>query len=205
MVDDVGRRQRKREQIRNELTTIATRLFAERGYDPVTVDEIAANADISTRTFYRYFAAKEDVLLGDPEDEINAFIMLLRQRPVGEPIVDSIRSVVRDLAAQFETNLEEQQARARLIQSTSSLDRAVAVRRAYYENTLFAEVRTRVPADEPGELYARLVASCAISAMNAASAAWIAGGGKGSLIPIVDRALEHLTVGLARSRPLRHN
>lgn len=61
----IGIRERARGALRGELADVALRLFEERGYDETPVDEIAAAAGISPRTFYRYFGTKEDVLFGD--------------------------------------------------------------------------------------------------------------------------------------------
>jgi AcrR family transcriptional regulator len=61
-----GLREKKRVQVEHELAACALRLFATRGYDAVTVDEIADAAGVSRRTFFRYYTSKEDLLFGFP-------------------------------------------------------------------------------------------------------------------------------------------
>jgi TetR/AcrR family transcriptional regulator, regulator of mycofactocin system len=74
-----------------ELEAVALRLFDERGFDRVTVDEIASEAHISVRTFYRYFPAKEDVLQVNIDRRSDALRIALSRRPVDEPPLRTLR------------------------------------------------------------------------------------------------------------------
>ncbi|MFS8198519.1 TetR family transcriptional regulator [Streptomyces sp. CWNU-52B] len=93
------RRQRKARQTRNALATAAVDLILERGLAATTVEAIAERADVTRRTFSRYFVGKEDAALdfvrGDG-DRINA---LLRERPAAEPPLLAYRRAVRDWLA----------------------------------------------------------------------------------------------------------
>lgn len=87
----VGLRERKKEQTRQAIAETARRLFADRGFERVTVAEIAREADVSEQTVFNYFPSKEDLVywrLGDFED---ALLGALRDRPVGEPALRAFR------------------------------------------------------------------------------------------------------------------
>jgi AcrR family transcriptional regulator len=84
-------RMRRSEMMISELEAVALLLFEERGFDQVTVDEIASEAHISARTFYRYFPAKEDVLQVKIDRSSEALRLALAARPVDEPPLHSLR------------------------------------------------------------------------------------------------------------------
>jgi AcrR family transcriptional regulator len=76
----MGLRERKRQQTRQELISTAMRLFEERGYEQTTVAEIAATAGVSTKTFFNYFASKDEVLFPHLSRRIDAAVALIEQR-----------------------------------------------------------------------------------------------------------------------------
>jgi len=79
-----GLRERKKAATREALHEAALRLFAERGYRATTVTDIAAAADVSERTFFRYFRSKEDVALQDVGRLLPRLEQAIRERPVAE-------------------------------------------------------------------------------------------------------------------------
>ena len=84
----------------SELEAVALRLFDQRGFANVTVEEIALEAHISVRTFYRYFAAKDDVLQLRIDRRSDILREALAARPANEPPLRSLRLV---LEAEFST------------------------------------------------------------------------------------------------------
>jgi AcrR family transcriptional regulator len=77
-------RERKRTRTREALIDAAAELFERRGYDGTTIADIAAAADVSTRTFFSYFASKEDVLFPDADARVSAALTAIDERRPGE-------------------------------------------------------------------------------------------------------------------------
>jgi AcrR family transcriptional regulator len=77
-------RERKRVRTRQALINAAADLFERRGYDGTTIADIAAAADISTRTFFSYFASKEDILFPDADARVKAGLTAIDERRPGE-------------------------------------------------------------------------------------------------------------------------
>jgi AcrR family transcriptional regulator len=90
--DGPGRRQRKKQRTREALIEAAMELFAARGYDHTTVREITDAVDVSERTFFRYFASKEDLVLSFVGDGQAAFAAALAARPAEEDPLTAARS-----------------------------------------------------------------------------------------------------------------
>ncbi|MEV0629798.1 TetR/AcrR family transcriptional regulator [Nonomuraea wenchangensis] len=137
----MGLRERKKEQTRAALVEAAERLFAEKGYDGTTVADIAAAANVSTRTFFGYFRAKEDVLfagtdqrlraIGEAFDAVQADTPLEAARQILERVLaasDDLSSPGR-LAVMFAKPELQAQALQRLIAAERLI--AERLRRAY--------------------------------------------------------------------------
>ncbi|WP_245614749.1 MULTISPECIES: TetR family transcriptional regulator [Pseudomonas] len=88
--EEVGRRERKKLQLREALITAAYELFAIKGFDETRVEDITEKVDVSTRTFFRYFASKEDVVLDYQEAEHQDFMTALSNRPPDEPALTAL-------------------------------------------------------------------------------------------------------------------
>src|SRR5262249_6258639 len=87
-------RRKRSESMTSDIAEGALTLFAEQGLGSVRVEDIAGAAEISVRTFYRYFSTKEDVLLVMIKQRATALAAALAARPVGEPPLRSLRLAV---------------------------------------------------------------------------------------------------------------
>ncbi|MDN5859995.1 MAG: TetR/AcrR family transcriptional regulator [Pseudonocardia sp.] len=93
-----GLRQRKRERTRRAIVDAATALFERHGYDGTTVADIAAEAEIGTRTFFGYFASKEDVLLPEVDARVAAAVAAINARGARDRPADVLVRALRDVA-----------------------------------------------------------------------------------------------------------
>jgi AcrR family transcriptional regulator len=89
--EPTGLRERKKAKTRLAIADIATRLFIERGFDEVTVAEVAAAAEVSTATVFNYFDTKEDLFFDRAAEVIDAPGKLVRERAAGETIVAALQ------------------------------------------------------------------------------------------------------------------
>ncbi|MEV1174322.1 helix-turn-helix domain-containing protein [Nonomuraea sp. NPDC049784] len=115
----VGLRERKKQRTRRALVEAALRLFDEKGYEETTLAEIAAEADVSTRTFFSYFASKEDVVFYDSETRMERAAAALANREPGESPADVLRRIVDEslvwLTTYEEFTFEDAGLRLRLV------------------------------------------------------------------------------------------
>jgi AcrR family transcriptional regulator len=89
-----GLRERKKQRTRDALARAALELFTTQGFERTTVDEIAEAVDVSQRTFFRYFASKEEAAFTVQDLVQSHFLRLLRSRPPGESPVEAMRNAV---------------------------------------------------------------------------------------------------------------
>jgi len=92
-----GRRDRKKTETRQALRSAAHRLFAEKGFSRTTIDDITEAADVSRRTFFRYYDSKDDLLRTDVSDLLPVMLAALRARPAEESPWTAILAALRTL------------------------------------------------------------------------------------------------------------
>jgi AcrR family transcriptional regulator len=181
-------RERKKSRARREMTAAALRLFAERGYGPTTVADIAAAAEVSQRTFFRYFSSKVDAVFGDAPERLAALRESLALRGA-RSVHEAVREVFLGMAAEFEREKAVYLVRAKLMTSEP------AVRGRFFEllATIEEEIAVAAAPGRPSPddvLRARLLAAVLTAALRASAFAWAASGGRASLTGYVSNALD---------------
>ena len=129
---------RKKQVVRDALSDAAVALFHARGFEAVTVEEIANAAGVSRRTFFRYYESKEDVMVERLDRDGERFLVELTARPLDEPPLLSIRNA---LIPAIEYGLQEPDLvrdATRLLRETSALRRALMERRNRFEERIAA-------------------------------------------------------------------
>jgi TetR/AcrR family transcriptional regulator, regulator of mycofactocin system len=190
-----GRRGRPPGTSRRELELIALRLFAARGFDETTVDQIAAEAGVSRRAFFRYFDSKPDVLWGAFDTEVTTIRALLDAVPAGVPVMEAVRRAVLAANHYRAADVPELRARMSLIGSVPALMANAAVHYDAWERAVsdFVARRAGQPA---GSLYPLAVGRATLAACRAAYDRW-AVHADADLTVYLDAALRALAAGFA--------
>jgi AcrR family transcriptional regulator len=201
MMDEValGRRERKKLETRRALARAALPLAAERGVDQITVDEIADAADVSVRTFFNYFPSKEAAIVAWDRERMADLHAQLRQRPVDEPPLESMRMVLRVVFDDYAEDSDIRLLRNRLVRENPSLLPQHLAAMGELERGWVEAVAERLDVDPAVEMYPSLVVSAAVAAMRQAITRWEAGGRSVPWPELLDDAFAVLAAGFVRS------
>jgi AcrR family transcriptional regulator len=203
-----GLRERKKQQTRESIHRAALRLFAERGFEATTIADIAAAADIAPRTFFSYFASKEDVVFLHFEPAFADLDRALRKRPAGATALEALRTWLGRAAAEFSGDSARERLEARLIREAPAVA-ACELRHMRRFELRLAEAVADDLGDPPEALRPRLVAAAAVAALQASkdAAAHVLEGDPEAAealvadpVAFIDDALRFLEAGLAALR-----
>jgi AcrR family transcriptional regulator len=123
-----GLRERKKRATRDAIAVAARRLFAERGFDDVTVGEVAVAADVSEKTVFNHFATKEDLAFAGREEGIAQFVAAITQRPPGTSVLEVFRALTHTVLDVFVAGGDEDLlAVARIIRGSRALQERLTV------------------------------------------------------------------------------
>lgn len=159
-----------RDIVRQRLADIAIDLFAEHGFECVTVEQIAATAGISVRSVHRYFPAKEDMVVGTLAAYGTFVRDALNGRPVEEPIMESLH-VAYATMLRLRPQTQRDKVAIRLLSSTPSLHARNAEKHLAWADLLEPIVADRMPADD-APLRSRVLVQASLGAFSAALSAW---------------------------------
>lgn len=192
----MGLREQTREAVRSAIADTAVALFDERGFDETSVEDVAAAAGISLRSFYRYFPTKEDAVLADPRPFGEVVRDALAARPGSEPPWTAMRGALQPLV---EATVREPARTLRIVRVATSTPSLRA--RHFEKHLVWAELMrpvmtARLPRaglTEPQlDVQAQAIVVAGLSCLDAAWAGWIATNGTGDFREFLDVAFAAL-------------
>ena len=159
-------RERKKQRTRIAISQAALQLFAERGFDEVTLIEIAAAADVGPRTLFRYFQDKEELVFAD-DDSVDAQLRAaLTDRPAEESAATAVIEATLSLAALWEDRHAEGRARQAVIAASPALSARERAKHAAHERVLTEGLVLRGVDEPQARLLARTVIGCFAEAIH---------------------------------------
>ena len=184
-----GLREQRKARTRKAIQEHALRLFLANGYDATTVEQIAAAAEVSPMTFFRYFPSKEAVVENDEYDPL--LIDFIRAQPADlGPLAALREAVVRGMRAVYDTDKDALLVRTRLILTTPAL-RGRQWRNGDNTQALFVEaLAARTGGEVTFEL--RVLAAAALGALTTALSTWVDGEGADDLPTLMERGFDAL-------------
>lgn len=190
-VEQAGLRERKKAKARRDIGVAALQLAVERGFENVSVQEIADRADVSARTFSNYFANKQEAVCGLAADRAARIGEALVRRPPDESLATAVRAAI----------LEEYQPDRQLgpgwMRSLVSLTSSAAIRGAYLRTretmrvSLAEGLAVRAGSDLD-EIAVNVAAGAIVVAVDVAIDSWIRSQEERVLVPLIETALDHV-------------
>jgi AcrR family transcriptional regulator len=191
-------RDRKKLETRDALATVAAELFGKRGFDAVTIDEIADAAGVSRRTYFRYFATKEAVVFPRAADRITRFrAMLARYRNRVSPF-SAVRRACLEMAAEFGSHREELLVQHRIVESSAILVSHQSALDLQWEAAI-AEALMR-GASRGARRGASILAGAVMGAIRATLREWYSGDARADPVVLANEMLTLVERGVQTSR-----
>jgi AcrR family transcriptional regulator len=201
-VGERGRRERKKAGTREALAAATLQLAVERGWEHVTVEAITAAADVSYRTFFNHFSAKEEALLLPAGPDQPRLSSRLRAQPPGSALLDAVRAALHEELAELETDPAALRDRMAVVLATPSLiPRLVEMGSADERETALA-IAERTGQDVGADLYPALLAAVISATVRVTVWRWHQLGGTTRLVTVADEALDVLAGGLPPPPPV---
>jgi AcrR family transcriptional regulator len=170
-VTGTGLRERKKEATRTALHLAALELAVERGVEHVTADDIAAEAGVSTRTFFNYFATKEEAFVADDLERGRRFVHAVAAAPDSAPVWPLLHRTAVAVFVADGVPTREQALKQQLVRESPVVGAHVLATIARLEQQLVAELERRTPAAPP--LRARLLANAVVAVLRASAETWL--------------------------------
>jgi AcrR family transcriptional regulator len=193
--------ERKKARTRRDLVEAAVRLFDERGFEGTTIEDITNAADLSSRTFFRYFASKEEILFSDHQLSVDDLRNRLAECPDDEPLLVTVREAMLAIAGRIEENKDFHLLRIRL-NAESPAVAAYALRvQQDWVRIIARALAERLGVNVYTDLRPTLIAGAANIAIRSAMTRWRAGQGRESLRELTSEAFRLLESGFGLEEP----
>ncbi len=198
---EAGLRERKKLRTRGALIDSAFALFQRKGFEATTIDEIANAVDVSPRTFFRYFASKEEVALSLVDDQLAALLDHFEHRPAAESVLEALRNAGMAVLRACEAGEEGfDPLRFQCVQILMSSSPALAASAMEQGAARLAEmaklIGARMGVDFQVDPRPYLVASITVCAVQTAINAWRKTEPEARSSDLVDRAFRLLADGI---------
>lgn len=193
---ELGLRQRKKIERRRGIEAAAVDLFERDGFGATTIEAIATRADIAPRTFFSYFATKEDVVLADYAERLDRLVHVLAQRPPDEAPWAALRAAFMDVADDYVVRRDELVRRFSIMADNPSVYARSLQLQAGWEDAL-AVVLAQRGRFLSGDVTPQLLASTALACMRSSLRHWQGTGRDGDLPSLVASCFDRLGDGLA--------
>jgi len=192
--DPLPVRERTRRAVRDELTQLAKELFVEKGYDETTIDDLAAAAGMSKRTFFRYFASKEELVVGKYEVLGEQLAEDLAARPADEPLWASLRQVFGRFVEHMESEARGATAVAmeNIVRDHPTLNASYLERVSRMQDLVLDQARTRTGQQDPTDPRTPAIVGAAFSCLIAAWTTWLSSRQARPFGDLLDQAMDAL-------------
>jgi AcrR family transcriptional regulator len=190
-----GLREQKKALTRATIETKALERFLAEGYEPVRLEDLCAECLVSTRTFFRYFTSKEDLVLGRLRTHLNLAADLFARQPADAPLLGSLREVITATVADYAADPDRELTRLQLVTTTPVLEAGLGRVFAGFDRLVrrFAAAQTNTDGDARGP---RLVAAAAVAAFRVGLELWVASDARDDLAGLIIANLDELTAGI---------
>ncbi|GEA81359.1 TetR family transcriptional regulator [Cellulomonas uda] len=186
MAPDVSLRERKRRAIQDEVSQAAIDLFLTQGFDETPVGQIAAKVGMSERTFFRYFATKDDVIDHVSDRWRRRVVLAFAERPADEPVWTALRRAFDDYIAETAATGQSLPV-MRVIYKTPALHGRHMARQFDWRADLTEALLAREPQLDP--FVALTVVGAAVGCFDAARETWARSDGARALDVLFDEAM----------------
>lgn len=187
-------RERKKLRTRDALAAAALRLARERGFDGVTIDRIAADADVARRTFFRYFATKEAALFPDYARRLDLFRGSLRDGSPGESPFARVERAFLALAVVYMREREEIVAQQRVVDASPALIAHERMLDREFERAVADALEPGGRAAARAGRRARILAGATMGAVRATLREWFDAAGRPDLVALGRETFDQLAL-----------